>query len=61
MKEYFIIKRNILQNIGKGMMIIMMTVAQAMVKCLEEERTTVVFGYPGAAIGAFYDALSHSA
>ncbi len=34
--------------------------AQAMVKCLEEERTSVVFGYPGAAIGAFYDALSYS-
>ncbi|MBC8611018.1 Acetolactate synthase large subunit [uncultured Ruminococcus sp.] len=38
----------------------MITVAQAMVKCLEEEQTSVVFGYPGAAIGAFYDALSHS-
>ena len=38
----------------------MITVAQAMVKCLEEERTSVVFGYPGAAIGAFYDALSYS-
>ena len=38
----------------------MITVAQAMVKCLEEEQVPVIFGYPGAAIGAFYDALSHS-
>lgn len=38
----------------------MITVAQAMVKCLEEEKISVVFGYPGAAICPFYDALSHS-
>ncbi len=34
--------------------------AQAMVKCLEEEKVQVVFGYPGAAICPFYDELSHS-
>lgn len=38
----------------------MITAAQAMVKCLEEEHTSVVFGYPGAAICPFYDALEHS-
>lgn len=38
----------------------MITVAQAMVKCLEEEKISVVFGYPGAAICPFYDALSKS-
>ncbi len=38
----------------------MITVAQAMVKCLEEEKITTVFGYPGAAICPFYDALSKS-
>lgn len=27
-----------------------MTVAQAMVKCLEQEQIQTVFGYPGAAI-----------
>lgn len=36
----------------------MITVAQAMVKCLQEEKISVVFGYPGAAICPFYDALS---
>lgn len=38
----------------------MITVAQAMVKCLQEENISVVFGYPGAAICPFYDALSKS-
>ncbi len=38
----------------------MITVAQAMVRCLEEEKISVVFGYPGAAICPFYDALSNS-
>lgn len=38
----------------------MITVAQAMVKSLEEENISVVFGYPGAAICPFYDALFHS-
>lgn len=33
------------------------TAAQAMAKCLEEEGIKVVFGYPGAAICPFYDAL----
>ncbi len=31
--------------------------AQAMVKCLELERVHTIFGYPGAAICPFYDAL----
>ena len=34
--------------------------AQAMVKCLEAEKTEIVFGYPGAAICPFYDYLSKS-
>ncbi len=38
----------------------MITVAQAMVKALEKEGISTVFGYPGAAICPFYDALSHS-
>ena len=35
----------------------MITGAQIMVKCLEQEGVSVVFGYPGAAICPFYDAL----
>ena len=33
------------------------TAAQAMTKCLIAEDVKVVFGYPGAAICPFYDAL----
>ena len=36
----------------------MVTAANAIVKCLQEEEIQVVFGYPGAAICPFYDALS---
>ena len=39
----------------------MITGAQAMVKCLESEGVSVVFGYPGAAICPFYDSLTASA
>lgn len=35
----------------------MMTGAEAMVKCLEAEGVEILFGYPGAAICPFYDAL----
>lgn len=38
----------------------MIKVSQAMVKCLEKENIKVVFGYPGAAICPFYDALEDS-
>lgn len=38
----------------------MITAAQAIVKCLEAERVSVVYGYPGAAICPVYDALSFS-
>ena len=38
----------------------MITGAQAMVKCLENEGVKDVFGYPGAAICPFYDALADS-
>lgn len=38
----------------------MIKAAEAMVKCLENEGIRVVFGYPGAAICPFYDALTHS-
>ena len=37
-----------------------MTGAQAMVKCLEEEGITNVFGYPGVAIAPFYEGLYNS-
>lgn len=37
-----------------------MTVSQAMVSCLEQEGVETLFGYPGATICPFYDALSHS-
>lgn len=37
-----------------------MTVSQAMVSCLEQEGIRLIFGYPGATICPFYDALSHS-
>lgn len=37
-----------------------MTVARAMVKCLEAEQIKDIFGYPGAAICPFYDELLSS-
>ena len=37
-----------------------MTVARAMVKCLEAEGITKIFGYPGAAICPFYDEIYNS-
>lgn len=37
-----------------------MKVCEAMVKCLEAEGVLDIFGYPGAAICPFYDALSRS-
>jgi acetolactate synthase-1/2/3 large subunit len=37
-----------------------LTAAKALVKCLELENITTVFGYPGAAICPFYDELSRS-
>lgn len=37
-----------------------MKISEAMVKCLEAEQVKVVFGYPGAAICPFYDALYNS-
>ena len=37
-----------------------MTVAEALVRCLEMENVEVVFGYPGGAILPVYDALYHS-
>lgn len=38
----------------------MISGAEIMVKCLEEENVSVVFGYPGAAICPFYDKLLDS-
>lgn len=38
----------------------MIKVSQAIVKCLEAEGIKDIFGYPGAAICPFYDALSNS-
>ncbi|HYA42860.1 MAG TPA: thiamine pyrophosphate-binding protein, partial [Syntrophobacteraceae bacterium] len=37
-----------------------MTVAEALVECLERENVEIVFGYPGGAILPVYDALYHS-
>ncbi|MCL1831658.1 MAG: biosynthetic-type acetolactate synthase large subunit [Oscillospiraceae bacterium] len=37
-----------------------MTTAKALVKCLEKEGITTIFGYPGAMICPFYDELSRS-
>jgi len=37
-----------------------MTVAEALVQCLERENVEVAFGYPGGAILPVYDALYHS-
>ncbi|MCR5120106.1 MAG: biosynthetic-type acetolactate synthase large subunit [Lachnospiraceae bacterium] len=37
-----------------------MTGAQALIRCLEEEKVTTVFGYPGVAICPFYDAILDS-
>jgi acetolactate synthase I/II/III large subunit len=36
------------------------TVAEALIRCLEAENVEVVFGYPGGAILPVYDALYHS-
>lgn len=38
----------------------MISGAEIMVKCLEAEKVSVIFGYPGAAICPFYDALLDS-
>lgn len=38
----------------------MISGAEIMVKCLEKENVSVIFGYPGAAICPFYDALLDS-
>lgn len=37
------------------------TVAEALIECLERENVEVVFGYPGGAILPIYDALYHAA
>ncbi|MBE6884961.1 MAG: biosynthetic-type acetolactate synthase large subunit [Ruminococcaceae bacterium] len=38
----------------------MITGAEAIVKCLEEEGVSVIFGYPGAAVCPLYDKLSYT-
>jgi acetolactate synthase-1/2/3 large subunit len=40
--------------------LIMITGAEAMVKCLEAEGITKIFGYPGVAIAPFYEGLYNS-
>lgn len=42
----------------KGGVTALITVSEAMAICLEQEGVSVVFGYPGAAICPFYDALT---
>jgi len=39
----------------------MISGAQAMVECLRQEGVSITFGYPGATIAPFFDALSRSA
>ena len=34
-----------------------MTGAQVILECLKQEEVSVIFGYPGATIAPFYDAL----
>ena len=48
------------KQIAKGCIIMKITGAQAIVKALEHEGVEVIFGYPGAAICPFYDALIDS-
>ena len=36
------------------------TIAHAIIRCLEEERVKYVFGHPGGAILPLYDAIYHS-
>ncbi|HBC92380.1 MAG TPA: hypothetical protein DCZ10_05630, partial [Pelotomaculum sp.] len=36
------------------------TVAEALVRCLEQEGVEMVFGYPGGAILPVYDALNNT-
>ncbi|MBQ3049837.1 MAG: biosynthetic-type acetolactate synthase large subunit [Oscillospiraceae bacterium] len=38
----------------------MISGAEAIIKCLEAEKVSVVFGYPGAAVCPLYDKLTHS-
>ena len=41
----------------KGDNAMQLTGAEVMVKCLEEEGVSTIFGYPGGAILPFYNAL----
>ena len=50
----------ITESFGSKRRRIYMTGAQAMVRCLEEEGITKVFGYPGVAIAPFYEGLYNS-
>ena len=45
------------QNVRRN---IIVTGAEAMVKCLEAEGINLVFGYPGVAIAPFYEGLYNS-
>lgn len=48
------------KNIAKGCIDMKITGAQAIVKALEHENVDTIFGYPGATICPFYDALIDS-
>ena len=37
-----------------------MKVAEAIIKCLQEENVKIVFGYPGVPVGPLYEALRKS-
>jgi len=45
---------------GNGGISVKVTGAEAIIKTLEKEKVDVIFGYPGAAISPFYDALLNS-
>ncbi|MCL1789491.1 MAG: biosynthetic-type acetolactate synthase large subunit [Oscillospiraceae bacterium] len=55
-----IAKQQTLKKVRNKQLSNRMAAAKALVKCLELEHISTVFGYPGAAICPFYDALSHS-
>ena len=43
--------------LGKAAMMTMMTGAEIVIRCLQEEKVDCVFGYPGGSVLHIYDAL----
>jgi len=48
------------QNNESGETIVQITVAEALIRCLEQEKVELIFGYPGGNILNVYDALYNS-